>query len=66
MSMEEQFEKLKNYFSYTYRGVTLEKTNGGVIYNRAFYGTLEELDAAIDLDLLHLEHSVNRLRNEKN
>jgi len=58
----ESFEKLKSYFSFEYRGVTLEKTQGGVIYNRTFYGTLEELDAAIDLDLLHLEHSVNMLK----
>jgi hypothetical protein len=59
------FDDLKSYFPYTYRGVILEKTDHGVIYNRTFYGTLEELDAAIDLFLTHLEHSIHHSKINK-
>jgi len=53
------FSDLKSYFSFTYRGVRLEKIDGGVMYNRTAYYSWEELDAAIDLALTHLEQSIH-------
>jgi hypothetical protein len=57
------FNKLVNYFHTNYRGVVVERRDGGYLYNHHIYLSLEELDAAIDLSLLHLEHSVNRIKN---
>jgi len=58
-----QFNKLVHYFHTTYRDVIVERRDGGYLYNYNFYPSIEELDAAIDLTLLHLEHSINRIKN---
>jgi hypothetical protein len=59
------FDKLVNYFQPLYRGVVVERRDGGYVYARHFYATKEELDAAIDLHILHLEHSINRIKTQQ-
>ena len=59
------FNKLMSHFHTNHRGVIVEKRDGGYVYKLHFYPTLEELDAAIDLSLTHLEHSVNRLKTNQ-
>ena len=59
------FEKLKSYAFVKYRGVLIERKPGAYVYAGQDYYSKEELDAAIDLHLLHLEHSVNRLKTNQ-
>jgi hypothetical protein len=60
-----QFDKLVHYFHTNYRGVIVERRDGGYLYNHHLYHSLEELDAAIDLALTHLEHSIHHSKINK-
>jgi len=59
------FSDLKSYFSFTYRGVRLEKIDGGVMYNRTAYYSKEELDKAIDKACVELGNSLNEIKNDR-
>jgi len=66
MSVEKSFARLINHVFPRYRGVDIERRDGGYVWNRDFYPTKEDLDKAIDQHIDYLRASINRIPNVNN
>lgn len=59
------FNRLISTFMYKYRGVLIERKDGGYMWGRVHYPTIEELDKAIDKTYSTLERSINKIKSPK-
>jgi hypothetical protein len=65
-NLGESFGKLTQYFRPTYRGCSVERSNGGYIWNRIWYANKEDLDAAINRAGMAISNSINRIKSNQN
>lgn len=66
--LADYFGKLISTFFFVHRGCQIERKDGGYVWGRVHYSTLEDLDKAIEKTHSDLKNSISRAKrtNEKN
>lgn len=65
IDIADSFGKLISTFYFVHRGCQIERKNGGYMWERVFYASIEDLDKAIDKTYSVLDNSINRVKKDK-